>query len=56
MVRPGIWRETLKNIKNEKCTPQDMDYGKKNEKTWKMRHTHCATWNMARKSKKKSEK
>jgi len=33
-----------------------MDYGKKNEKTWKMRHTHCTTWNMARNSKKKSEK
>ena len=27
-----IWRETLKNAKNKKCTLQDLEYGKKNEK------------------------
>ena len=32
MVGPGIWQETLKKVKNEKCTQWDMDYGKKPEK------------------------
>ena len=32
MVGPGKWRETLKKVKNEKCTLQDLDYGKKTEK------------------------
>ena len=31
-VGPGIWRETEKNLKNEKYTLQDLDYGVKNEK------------------------
>ena len=29
--RPRICRETLKNLKNEKCTLQDLDYGEKTE-------------------------
>ena len=49
MVGPGIWRETLKNIKNYKCTVQGLAYGKKTEKTLKKRHTHFRTWNMLRK-------
>ena len=49
MVGTGIWRETLKNVKKDKCTLKDLEYGQKSEKTWKMRHTHCRTWNMARK-------
>ena len=32
MVGPGIWRETVKNVKNEKDILQDQDYGKKNVK------------------------
>ena len=32
MVGPGIWQETLKKVKNEKCTQWDMDYGEKPEK------------------------
>ena len=32
---PGIWRETLKNVENEKCSLQDVDYGKKTEKRGK---------------------
>ena len=28
-VGPRIWRETVKNMKNEKCTIQDLDYGQK---------------------------
>ena len=32
MVGPDIWQETLKNVKNEKCTLQDLDYGEKPEK------------------------
>ena len=28
---PGIWRETLKNMKNEKCTLQDLEYGNKTD-------------------------
>ena len=47
-VGSGIWRETLKNEENKKCTLQDMDYGEKNSKTWKMKHKQCRTWNMAR--------
>ena len=59
----------MKNVKNEKYTLQDLDYGQKTEKkksgkrethmvgtgiwretlkTWKMKHKHCITWNMAR--------
>ena len=34
-VVPGIWRETLKNVKNEKCTLQDMEYSEKTEKSGK---------------------
>ena len=45
-VGTGKWQEKLKNLKNEKCTPQDLDYVEKTE-TWKNRRTHCMTWNMA---------
>jgi hypothetical protein len=31
-IGPGIWRETLKNVKNEKCTLYELEYGKKTEK------------------------
>ena len=31
-VGHGIWRETLKNLKNEKCTLQELEYGKKTDK------------------------
>ena len=36
--------------KNKKCTLQDQDYGKKTKKkkTWKMRHKHYRTWNLAK--------
>jgi len=27
MVGPGIWRETLKNVKKDKCTLKDLEYG-----------------------------
>ena len=39
-----------KTEKREKCTLQDLAYGKKTEKTWKHTHTHthCRTWNMTR--------
>ena len=43
-----IGRETLENLKNEKYTLQDLDYGEKTEKTCKMRQKHCRNWNMAR--------
>ena len=39
MVGPGIWRETLKNGKNEKCTLQDLEYGKKTDQQGKL-ETH----------------
>ena len=32
--------ETLKNVKNEKCTLQDLEYGEKTENLGKMRNTH----------------
>ena len=28
-VRPRIWRETMKNVENEKWTLYDMEYGEK---------------------------
>ena len=31
-VGPGKWQETLKNMENEKCTWQDLEYGKKTKK------------------------
>ena len=46
MVGPGIWRETLENVQNEKNTLQDLEYGeKKKRKTWKKRHKHFRCWN-----------
>ena len=27
----GIWPETLKNVKNDKCTLKDLEYGEKTE-------------------------
>ena len=55
MVGPGIWQETLKNVKKDKCTLKDLEYGMKSEKTWKMRHTHCRTVNMARYAEKRGK-
>ena len=40
-VGSGIWRETLKNEENKKCTLQDMEYGEKTEKCGKEK-THTA--------------
>ena len=31
MVGPGIWRETLKNVENEKSKLQELEYGEKTE-------------------------
>ena len=39
----------LKNVQNEKQTPQDLEYGQKIKKMLKMRDTHFRTCNMARK-------
>ena len=47
MVGTKKWRETLKNLKKNKCTLNELEYGQKSEKTMKMRHTQCRTWNMA---------
>ena len=30
--QPGIWRETMKNVKIEKCSCLDLEYGKKTKK------------------------
>ena len=35
----------LKNMKNEKCTLQDVNFCEKT-KPWKMRFSHSSTWNM----------
>ena len=32
MIGTGIWRETLRNEKNDKCTLQDMTYGENTDK------------------------
>ena len=34
-VGPGIWVETLKNVKNDNCTLQDLDFGEKSKKLGK---------------------
>ena len=53
-----------KTEKREKCTLQDLAYGKKTEKTWKHTHTHththidthCRTWNMTRNTEKRGKR
>ena len=55
-VGSEIWREKLKNVKDEKNTLQDQDYREKTEKTRKMRQKkHCLTWNMARNTQKRGK-
>ena len=35
----------LKNVvENERQTLNDLDYGEKHSKTWKMRNSHSRTW------------
>jgi len=46
-VGPVIWRDTVKNVKNEKYTQLDLEYGE-SWKTWKMRHKHFKTLNMVK--------
>ena len=43
--------KSLKNVKNEKCTLKDLEYGEKTENHGKFRNVHCRTWDMARKLK-----
>jgi len=51
-----MWRETVKNVKNEKYTLWDMDYGEKTKKKyWKMRHKHCDTCHLARNTEKSAK-
>ena len=45
-------KKNLKNVENETQTLYDLEYGKKQWKTWKIRNSHCRTWNMVRKLKK----
>ena len=45
-----IWRETMKNLKNNKYTLEDLEYGEKHWKKFTMRKTHCRTWNLAKNS------
>ena len=42
---------TLKSMENEKCSLQNLEYGKKNSEKRGMRNAHYRTWNMARKLK-----
>ena len=35
--------KSLKNVKNEKCSLKDLEYGEKTEKSAKMRYTHFMT-------------
>ena len=42
---------TLKTVENETQTLQDMEYGEKHSKTWKMRIALYSTWNMEKKLK-----
>ena len=44
--------KSLKNVKNEKCTLQDLEYGDKPGKRKKMRNSQGRAFNMARNTKK----
>jgi len=50
--RTWIMSRKLKNVKNEIQTLDDMIYGEKTEKTWKMRKSHGRTKNRARNTEK----
>jgi hypothetical protein len=39
------------NVENVTQTLCDLEYGKKQSKTWKMKNAHCRTWSMLRKLK-----
>ena len=45
----------LNNKEIEKHTWEDLEYGEKHWKTWKMWKTHCRTWNVARHSEKRKK-
>ena len=49
--RTWIMARKVKNQKNETQTVQDLEYGEKYSKMWKMRNAHGKTWNMVRKLK-----
>ena len=49
MVGHEIWQEAMKNVQNEKHTLQDLEYGEKHLKTWKMTNAHCRNLNIYRK-------
>ena len=51
-IGPVIWRVKLKNVENEKCTLQDLEYGDKPGKRKKMRNSQGRAFNMARNTKK----
>ena len=36
MIGHGIWQEIVKNVKNEKCTLQDLEYVKKTDQLGKV--------------------
>ena len=44
---PRIWQEALKNLENEICTLQDLEYDEKPDRK-KTRKAQCRTWSMAR--------
>ena len=50
MVGPEIWRETLKIVKNEKCTLQGLDMARKVKNV--ENETQTLTWNKSRKTEK----
>ena len=51
-IGPVIWRVKLKNVENEKCTLQDLEYGDKPGKRKKMRNSQGRAFNMARNTEK----
>ena len=42
----------MKNIENEKCTLQDLEYCEKTEKTWKISKAHLRIWKLSRNTEK----
>jgi hypothetical protein len=47
--------KNLNNVKNETPTLVYLEYGKKTEKMWIIRHTHCMTVNMGRNTEKREK-
>ena len=51
MAKKKKTKKKSENGELQKRTLQDLRYGNKHGKNWKIRNAQCRTWNMARKQK-----